>query len=77
MENKKRMPKLNLDNATNDTVDFFKLITEKYNSDVQASMIMLLVDLVAQDNHFDLAEFWASLVTAASMNFRRGRRRKN
>ena len=55
-----------LDNAAEDAENFFQMIKEKYNTDVQASIIMLLVHLISENSNIPIDDLWASLVVAAT-----------
>ena len=60
------VPEFVLDNAQEDTEKFFGEISGKYNVDVQASIIMLLVHLLSEKYRIPADDLWASLVVAAT-----------
>ena len=60
------VPEFVLDNAAEDAEQFFQMIRGKYNTDVQASIIMLLVSLISENSNIPINDLWASLVVAAA-----------
>lgn len=73
------VPEFVLDNAQEDTEKFFGEISGKYNVDVIASIIMLLVHLISEKYRIDVDDLWDSLVVAAASvnhNDKKHKRRK-
>ena len=72
-----------LDNAAEDAENFFQMIKEKYNTDVQASIIMLLVHLISENSNIPIDDLWASLVvllrqqTVLIKSMKGGKRKKH
>ena len=60
------VPEFVLDNAQEDAEKFFAEISSKYNVDLQASIIMLLVYLISEKYRIPADDLWASLVVAAT-----------
>lgn len=69
------VPEFVLDNAQEDAEKFFAEISSKYNTDVQISIIMLLVHLISEKYSIKADYLWHTMAYAAD-NLEKSKRRK-